>query len=121
MIAGIKNPDLKSPMNFSLHSVSGAAPQTPFTRLLALADQLVEASAMAKYTGALSTSGIDSEFLTRLRVKVLQATLNPTPEYGLLAEVAAMCLQIQITADTLPLPGRSRPSEILADFKIARH
>lgn len=96
-------------------------PQSGFTRLLTLADQLVEISAKAKYSRALATCGIDSAFLTQLRVKVLQATLKPAPEYSLLTEVAAMCLQIQSTADSMSLAGRNRPSEILADFKIARN
>jgi hypothetical protein len=108
-------------MNFSFTQSRSTPPQAGFTRLLNLADQLVEISAKAKYARALATSGIDSQFLTQLRVKVLQATLNPVPEYGLLTEVAAMCLQIQTTADSMSLAGRNKPSEILADFKIARN
>ena len=108
-------------MNFSMTPGCAPAPQPGFTRLLSLADQLVETSSMAKYSSALAACGIGSEFLTRLRVKVLQATLDPAPEYGLLTDVAAMCLQIQVTADSISLAGRSRPSEILADFKIARN
>ena len=108
-------------MNFSFAQNRTTAPHPGFARLLTLADQLVETSAKAKYSMPLATCGIDSEFLTRLRVKVLQATLNPTPEYGLLTEVAAMCLQIQITADSMSLAGSNRPSEILADFKIAKN
>jgi hypothetical protein len=62
---------------------------------------------------------VDAQFLTVLRVKVLQATLNPAPEYALLTEIAEMCFQIQTTANSLPFDGRHRPSEIVADFKIA--
>ena len=108
-------------MKLSFTQNSAGRFQPGFTRLLNLADQLVETSAKAKYSRALATCGIDSEFLTRLRVKVLQATLNPMPEYGLLTDVAAMCLQIQSTADSMSLTGRSKPSEILADFKISRN
>jgi len=108
-------------MNFSFAQNGSTTPHPGFTRLLNLADQLVETSAKAKYSRALATCGIDSEFLTQLRVKVLQATLNPAPEYGLLTDVAAMCLQIQSIADSMSLAGRNKPSEILADFKIARN
>jgi hypothetical protein len=97
-----------------------ATKPSSFSRLLNLADQLVETAAKAKYTGELAACGIDSDFLTRLRVKVLQATLNPTPEYGLLTEVAAMCLQIQISADSISLAGQKEPAEVLSDFKIVR-
>lgn len=106
-------------MNFGTTRPAAANPG--FVRLLNLADQLVETSAKAKYSGALARCGIDSEFLTRLRVKVLQATLLSTPEYGLLTDVAAMCLQIQSTADSIIFTGRNKPSEILADFKICRN
>jgi hypothetical protein len=108
-------------MNFPITQNRTGPAHPGFVRLLNLADQLVETSAKAKYSRALAACGIDSEFLTRLRVKVLQATLNPRPEYGLLTDVAAMCLQIQSTADSMPLTSRSKPSEILADFRIARN
>lgn len=105
-------------MNFLFKPNGSTLPAPGFQRLLNLADDLVETAAKAKYSGGLALCGIDSDFLTRLRVKVLQATLNPTQEYGLLTEVAAMCLQIQLKADSLV--GQNHPAEIISDFKITK-